>query len=121
MLDTKNNRQNMQKSVSPAPHQDKLRSDQALLMVSASEGDSNMLYATGLFVPDPFIFFQHKQKKYVVMSDLEIDRAKRQASVDRVLSLSLYQRKLKDQGNPTPTLIDVLALLFQERGVTSLI
>jgi Xaa-Pro aminopeptidase len=121
MLDTKNNRHNTQNSVSPAPHQGKLRSDQALLMVSASEGDSNMLYATGLFVPDPFIFFQHKQKKYAVMSDLEIDRAKKQASVDRVLSLTLYQRKLKDQGNPTPTLIDVLTLLFQERGVSSLI
>ncbi|MDZ4343163.1 MAG: hypothetical protein U1E51_12105, partial [Candidatus Binatia bacterium] len=56
-----------------------LRGNQALLLVSASEGDANMLYATGFFVPDPFIFFQHKQKKYVVMSDLEIDRAKKQA------------------------------------------
>ena len=121
MLDTKNTRNTTQNSASPVLQQSKLRSDQALLMVSASEGDSNMLYATGLFVPDPFIFFQHKQKKYAVMSDLEIDRAKRQASVDRVLSLSLYQRKLKSLGNPSPTFIDVLTLLFKERDVASLI
>jgi len=76
----------------------RLRSDQALLLVSASEGDANMLYAAGFFVPDPFIFFQHKQKNIVVMSDLEIDRAKKQARADRVLSLSGYQRKLRKMG-----------------------
>jgi Xaa-Pro aminopeptidase len=96
------------------------RADQALLMVSASEGDSNMLYAAGFFVPDPFIFFEHRNKKHVVMSDLEIDRAKRQARVDRVLSLSLYQRKLRERGK-IPTTIDVLDLLFRERGIRSLI
>jgi Xaa-Pro aminopeptidase len=94
----------------------RLRSDQALLLVSASEGDANMLYAAGFFVPDPFVFFQHKQKKYVVMSDLEIDRAKKQASADHVLSLSLYQRKLRKMGR-TPALIDILDLLFRERGI----
>jgi Xaa-Pro aminopeptidase len=95
------------------------RADQALLMVSASEGDSNMLYATGIFVPDPFIFFAHKNTKYAVMSDLEIDRARKQARVDRVLSLSLYQRRLRKLGK-TPTTVDILDLLFRERGIRSL-
>lgn len=98
-----------------------LAADQALLLVAASEGDSNMLYAVGMFVPDPFIFFQHRKRKYVVMSDLEVDRAKRQASVDTVLSLSAYQRKLRAAGNPAPTLVDVLELLFRERGIRSLV
>jgi Xaa-Pro aminopeptidase len=98
----------------------RLRSDQALLLVSASEGDANMLYAAGFFVPDPFVFFQHKQKKYVVMSDLEIDRAKKQARADHVLSLSLYQRKLRKMGR-TPALIDILDLLFRERSIRRLV
>jgi len=98
----------------------RLRSDEALLLVSASEGDANMLYAAGFFVPDPFIFFQHKQKKYVVMSDLEIDRAKKQARADHVLSLSLYQRKLRKMGR-TPALIDILDLLFRERSIRRLV
>jgi Xaa-Pro aminopeptidase len=96
------------------------RADQALLMVSASEGDSNMLYAAGIFVPDPFVFFEHKNTTYVVMSDLEIDRAKKQARVDRVLSLSLYQRRLRKLGKPS-TIVDILDLLFRERGIRSLI
>ena len=70
---------------------------------------------------DPFIFFQHKQIKYVVMSDLEIDRAKKQAHADRVLSLSLYQRKLRESGKQTPTMVDILDLLFRERSIRSLI
>src|ERR1044071_2030221 len=99
----------------------KLRNDQALLMVTASEGDANMLYAVGFFVPDPFIFFQHKNVKLVVMSDLEIDRAKKQAHVDRVLSLSAYQRKLRKLGKAPATMSDLLDLLLRERGIRSVI
>ncbi|MBI2181556.1 MAG: aminopeptidase P family protein [Deltaproteobacteria bacterium] len=113
--------QSKAKTIFPAGNDPRrLRSDQALLLVSASEGDANMLYAAGFFVPDPFIFFQHKRKKYVVMSDLEIDRAKKQASADRVLSLSLYQRKLRKMGRPM-AMIDILDLLFRERSIRRLV
>ncbi len=89
------------------------------LILAASEGDSNMLYATGFFVPDPFIFFEHRGRTHVVMSDLEIDRAKKEAKVDSVLSLSDYWRRLKRQGKATGT-GDVLELIFKERGIRTL-
>jgi Xaa-Pro aminopeptidase len=89
-------------------------------MVSASEGDANMLYATAFFAPDPFIFFQHQEKKYVVMSDLEIDRARKQAEVDQVLSLSLYQTRLGKIGKNSPAIVDVLEMIFRKRGMRSL-
>lgn len=98
----------------------RLKNHQAILMVAGSEADANMLYAVHFFVPDPFIFFQHRNVKHAVMSDLEIDRAKKQASVDRVLSLSLYQKKLRKLGR-TPALIDILDLLFRERGIRALV
>ncbi|HEX5021640.1 MAG TPA: Xaa-Pro peptidase family protein [Candidatus Binatia bacterium] len=90
-------------------------------MVAPSEGDANMLYAVGFFVPDPFIFFLHKKSTYAVMNDLEIDRAKKQARVDRVLSLSLYQKKLRRLGKSPTTMTDILDLLFRERGIRSLV
>jgi Xaa-Pro aminopeptidase len=121
MFESKNNRTPSQKPVPNEGAELKLRNDQARLLVAASEGDSNMLYATGFFVPDPFIFFQHKNTKTIVMSDLEIDRAKKQANVDRVLSLSLYQRKLRKLGKAPGATIDILDLLFRERGIRSLI
>jgi Xaa-Pro aminopeptidase len=120
MFETQTSRQKKSKSAGDASAAVKLRGDQAILLVAASEGDANMLYAVGFFVPDPFIFFQHREKKFAVLSDLEIDRAKKQAHVHRVLSLSLYQRKLRQLGKPV-AMIDVLDLIFRERGIRSLI
>jgi Xaa-Pro aminopeptidase len=91
-----------------------------LLLVAASDIDANMLYATGFFAPDPFIFFQHRERKCMVMSDLEIDRAKKQSKADRVLSLSEYQRRLRKMGRQTLGTADVLELVFKERGIRSL-
>src|SRR4051794_25331850 len=89
----------------------------SLLIIAASETDANMLYATAFFAPDPFIFFQHRRKKYLVMSDLEIDRAKRQADVDRVLSVSQYVAEIKKSGNATPTTVDIVEHLLREKKV----
>ncbi len=109
------------KSLHPADTPLIPKDKQALLMVSTSDGDANMLYATDIFVPDPFIFFQHKKRKYVIMSDLEIDRAKKEAEVDQVLSLSSYQKRLIKDGKNRPTTVDVMELAFRERGIRSLI
>jgi Xaa-Pro aminopeptidase len=120
MFETQTSRQKKSKITGDASAAVKLRGDQAILLVAASEGDANMLYAVGFFVPDPFIFFQHREKKFAMLSDLEIDRAKKQAHVHRVLSLSLYQRKLRQLGKPA-AMIDILDLIFRERGIRSLI
>jgi Xaa-Pro aminopeptidase len=88
--------------------------DETLLIVADSEKDANMLYATGMFVPDPFIWFRHRGRSYAVMSDLEIDRAKREARVDRVLSLMQYRKRLEQQGVKTPKLRDILLAVFRE-------
>ena len=101
------------------PSSSALKKHEAVLIVASSEGDANMLYAVGFFVPDPFIFFLHKKTKYAVMSDLEIDRAKQQADVDRVLSLSLYQKKLRRLGQ-SPNMTAILDAIFRERGIRTL-
>ena len=121
MFETKRNRAAAATSAKREPNPSHLRDREAALIVAPSEGDANMLYAVGFFVPDPFIFFQHKNAKYAVMSDLEIDRAKKQAHVDRVLSLSLYQKKLRKLGKSPATMADILDSLFRERGIRSLV
>ena len=121
MFESKRNRAAAAKSAKREPSPAHLKDREAALIVAPSEGDANMLYAVGFFVPDPFIFFQHKKTKYAVMSDLEIDRAKKQAHVDRVLSLSLYQKKLRKLGKSPATMADILDLLFRERSIRSLV
>src|SRR5436309_2291184 len=81
----------------------------AQLIYSASETDANMLWATRFFAPDPFIFIKKGRKTYLVMNDLEIDRAKSQASVNNVLSYSEYARRWQQRGIQFPPAAEVLA------------
>jgi len=86
----------------------------ARLIVADSERDANMLYATRMFVPDPFIWLAVRGTSCMVMSDLEIDRARKQATVDRVLSYAHYHRRLRRQGIHEPRFSDVLNCILRE-------
>jgi Xaa-Pro aminopeptidase len=90
---------------------------ETLLMVADSERDANMLYAVRMFVPDPFIYLRIRGRDYIVMSDLEIDRARKQAAHCRVIPLSKYQDRLRRHGVKQPGPGKVLALLLRERKV----
>lgn len=71
------------------------------LIVAASEHDADMLYATRFFAPDPFIFLARNGTRTIVLSDLEIDRGRTQASADEVIALSDIS-KLCPRGKETP-------------------
>ena len=90
---------------------------ETLLMVADSERDANMLYATGLFVPDPFIYLKTRGRPLIVLSDLEIDRARAQAPHCRVSSLTACQRKLRARGIKNAGLAQVIRLLLREKGL----
>ena len=92
-----------------------------LLIVADSERDADMLYAVGMFVPDPFIYLRNRGRNYIVVSDLEIDRARRQARHCCVLSLSLYQNKLRGEGIKRPGIVEVLIEILRERRIRSVV
>lgn len=88
-----------------------------LLMVADSDHDANMLYATGMFVPDPFIFLRLRGKSFILMSDLEIDRARQQAVGCRVLSLSRVQKKLAARKARKTGVPQVIQAILREKRV----
>ena len=90
-----------------------------LLMVADTDHDADMLYAVGMFVPDPFIYLRIKGKPQIVMSDLEIDRARKVASHCKVTSLSQVQGKLKKAGINKPGFADIIKLLLSEKKLRS--
>lgn len=91
--------------------------NKAVLLIADSERDADMLYAAGLFVPDPFTFLQVNGRTTIMMSDLEIDRARTQSKVDEVVSLTDYTDRAKQDGNADPGLIDAVFELLRERDV----
>src|SRR5580693_2103425 len=90
---------------------------EAQLIVADSERDANMLYATGLFVPDPFIYLNFDRRPLLVMSDLEIDRARAGAPHCRVASLSEIQRKLRREGVKQPKFAHVIRQVMREKKI----
>src|SRR4051812_31458172 len=92
-----------------------------LLIVADSDRDANMLFAVGMFVPDPFIYLRLRGRRYIVMSDLEIDRARKQAPHCRVLPLSRYQDKLRKAGVKHPGFAHVIRAILREKRITRLV
>src|SRR5262245_29271906 len=88
-----------------------------LLIIAASEIDSNLYYATRFLAPDAFVYLQAGQESILLMSDLEMDRAKAQAKVDTVLSYSAYEERAKVRRGDRPRLVHVVGELLNERGI----
>ena len=85
-----------------------------LLIVADSDRDANMLYAVGMFAPDPFIYFRVDGKSHIVVTDLELDRARKKAGHCRVLSFNQCLDKL-GRKTKQPGMAKVINLLFRER------
>ena len=66
-----------------------------LLLVDDSERNADLYYATKFRAPDPFVFLHTGTKSYLLIGDLELDRARQEADVDEVLSVSHYARQVK--------------------------
>ena len=94
----------------------KRRQPPSRLLFAASETDADILYPTGFFAPDPFLFVQKGATRILVMSDLELDRAKSQASVDRVLSWSRIAAPVEKDGRKAPP-SEVIALALKQLGI----
>ena len=89
------------------------------LIVAASEHDPDMLYATRFFAPDAFIFLEEKGKRTLVLSDLEIDRARKQAQADEFVSYSALEREVQGKQTKAPAYEQVLSHFLRQRGVRS--
>jgi len=87
------------------------------LIIASSEADADLYYETSFFAPDPFIFIEHSGKKILLLSELEVDRAKREARVDEVLSTTQYKEKLPPRKRSKMGFKDIIDLVFKERGI----
>jgi Xaa-Pro aminopeptidase len=99
----------------------KTKDKTARLIVAASEMDADMLYATKFWAPDPFIFLQKNGKRALVLSDLEIDRGRKQAQADEFVSFNELEREVQANSKKAPPYEKVLTHFLRKRGVTSVV
>ncbi len=87
------------------------------MIIAASESDANLYYATQFLAPDAFVLVWARDEKVLLMSDLEVDRARAQAKVDTVLPIRMYEERAKASGVERPTVVDAVCAFFAERGI----
>jgi len=87
------------------------------LIIGSSDQDADLLYATKFFVPDDFVWLEHRGRTFAVLSPLEIDRAKRTAKVDEVLSLAELEAPLAKKLGRKPKTVEVVASLLESRKI----
>jgi Xaa-Pro aminopeptidase len=78
------------------------------LIIASSEASADLLYATKFRAPDPFVFLQGG-KKLLLLSDLEVDRGRKEARVDRVDAYSDVEREVQGDRRKRPGYARVIA------------
>ena len=97
-----------------------LKGADALLMIGSSERCANLFYATRFRAPGSFVFLWTPSEKIMLANNLEIDRARGQASVDRVLSYTQYEKQAKERSQERPNSNAVLLELLRDLGLAKL-
>jgi len=73
----------------------------AKLLIAASEHDADMLYVSGMFVPDPFIVVGVGEganwQWHGLFSALEVDRARKESTLGQVHDMAAYFEQVKAQ------------------------
>jgi len=88
------------------------------LMIADSEHNADMLYASGMFVPDPFIAIEIDDQWHGLLSPLEIDRARKHGRFDEVHLDSDWRaqaEKLSRSG-----LAAIAAAFLQAKGIADI-
>jgi len=88
------------------------------VLYAASEHDADILYATGFFAPDPFLCLIAGSRTILVMSDLEMDRAKRESRATHVWSWTQMAGRALVGAAP-PRVEHVIAACLKRLGAKS--
>jgi len=93
------------------------RENRPSVIYADSETDSNMLYATRIFIPDPFIYLKVRGKSFIIVTSLEYSRSKKEAAVDYVMSIEEAMEGTLAGRNSHRNTADLLANVLREKKI----
>ncbi len=93
---------------------------QARVIIADSESNADMLYVSGIFVPDPFIAIEIGGRWHGLFSPLEIDRARKHARFQQVELDTDWHEKAQRRGWPR-TLAAAAAAFLEAHEVKSIL
>jgi Xaa-Pro aminopeptidase len=87
------------------------------LIYASSEESADLFYATKFSVPDPVLFLKQNGKTTILLSDLEIDRGRKEAQVDEVIAWSSIEGPLEKDRKSKPPIEQTIASFLRPRRV----
>jgi Xaa-Pro aminopeptidase len=87
------------------------------MIFASSDTSADLFYATRFNVPDPVLFLKQNGKTTLLLSDLEIDRGKKEAKVDEIVALSSLERPLEMEFKGKPPIEITIATFLRQRRV----
>ena len=92
----------------------------ARFIYDCSHKNADLYYATRFLTPDSMVYFECGGKKYLVLDTLEVSRAKREAHVHKIFTVSDYKKDIElRKGNPTD-IVDVMGKIFSTFNIKTL-
>ncbi|MDX8377537.1 MAG: Xaa-Pro peptidase family protein [Mariprofundales bacterium] len=91
----------------------------ARILIASSEYNADMLYISGMFVPDAFIAIGINEQWTGLFSSLEIDRARKQSSFDNVELYDKWQKLAKKSDWPNG-LASITAAFLNNKQITTI-
>jgi Xaa-Pro aminopeptidase len=86
----------------------------AIAFLADSGSNADLYWATRFLVTDPLIWVELDGESYLLVKDLELGRAQKQATVDHVVPSRPIEERIRERG-AIPTLADVLWEFLLER------
>ncbi|MGC8530075.1 MAG: M24 family metallopeptidase [Leptospirillia bacterium] len=90
----------------------------ATLVIAAGEQNPDLYYRTGFLTPDPYIYAEIEGESFMLLSDLERDRGRKEGRATHVLSTSEWEEAARKAGKRG--LSSIAALFLKSRNITDL-
>ncbi len=89
----------------------------ARLIIAAGEQSPDLYYRTGFLTPDPYIYAEIGEESFMLLSDLERDRGRKEGRATHVLSTAEWEDQARKEGKRG--LAGIATLFLKSRHVAS--
>ena len=90
------------------------------LIIASGESNPDLYYKTRFLTPDPYIFLEIGSEKIILVNDLEIDRAKKESTADRILPTRDWEKILSASGKPVSS-VNIVSAFLEERKIRDIL
>ena len=92
---------------------------EARLIIASGEACPDLYYRTRFLTPDPYIYIEAGSEKIILVNDLEIDRARKESTTDRVLPTRDWEKKLSASGK-TLSSVNIVSSFLEEAKIKNI-